>query len=387
MHNANLDNAKKHNAKEIVKMSPFKYGCTVSDEFFCPRPELEKRLFEHIRSGQHVAVVGPRRTGKSSLVLETVRRAKGFALYHVDFLDVRSRAELCKRMVTALSRLESSDSWLSRMMRMLVRLRPTLSIDPRDGSPTVSIDTKEAAALGSLDCILDALVAQTARRKVCVVFDEFQDIMDTEDGENVLAILRSRIQLDSNTPYIFLGSVRHRMLDIFLDSHSPFYHGAALFEVGNIAADDFYSFLRRRFATGRRAFPREAFDAIAMSVHNTPGYIQEVCDALWQASNAGDAISAADIGKAIDVIFAREGEHFSFAIRQLTAIQVQVLTAISVRGGREIYSGDFLAAAGMRSTASVKRALSRLIEEGLVYFAGGEYRIDNPFFAEWVKRR
>ena len=25
-------------------MSPFKYGCTVSDEFFCPRPDLEKRL-------------------------------------------------------------------------------------------------------------------------------------------------------------------------------------------------------------------------------------------------------------------------------------------------------------------------------------------------------
>ena len=40
-----------------------------------------------------------------------------------------------------------------------------------------------------------------------------------------------------------------------------------------------------------------------------------------------------------------------------------------------------------KSTASVKRALSRLIEEGLVYFDGGEYKIDNPFFAEWVKRR
>ncbi len=91
-------------------MSPFKYGCTVSDEFFCPRPELERRLAEHIKSGQHVAVVGPRRTGKSSLVLETVRKAKGVALFHVDFLDVRSRAEMCKRMVTSLSRLESSDS-------------------------------------------------------------------------------------------------------------------------------------------------------------------------------------------------------------------------------------------------------------------------------------
>ena len=71
----------------------------------------------------------------------------------------------------------------------------------------------------------------------------------------------------------------------------------------------------------------------------------------------------------------------------MTALQTQVLTAISVRGGREIYSGEFLAAASMKSTASVKRAVSRLVDEGLVYFADGEFRIDNPFFAEWVKRR
>ena len=153
-------------------MSPFKYGCTVSDEFFCPRPDLEKRLAGHIKSGQHVAVVGPRRTGKSSLVLETARKAKGYALFHVDFLDVRSRAEMCKRLVASLARLESSDSWISKTMKALVRLRPMLSIDPRDGSPTISIDAREASALGSLDCILDALVAQTAKRKVCAVFDE-----------------------------------------------------------------------------------------------------------------------------------------------------------------------------------------------------------------------
>ena len=368
-------------------MSPFKYGCTVSDEFFCPRPELERRLAEHIKSGQHVAVVGPRRTGKSSLVLETVRKAKGVALFHVDFLDVRSRAEMCKRMVASLSRLESSDSWLSKMMKNLVRLRPTLSIDPRDGSPTVSIDAREAAELGSLDSVLDALVAQTARRRICVVFDEFQDVMDIDDGENALAILRSRIQLDTNTPYIFLGSVRHRMLDIFLNSRSPFYHGASLFDVGDIAVDDFYKFLCGRFATGRRIFPRKSFDAIAAAVRNTPGYIQEVCDALWQASAKGDVLSTGDIEKALAVIFAREGEHFSFAVKQLTALQVQVLTAISVRGGREIFSGDFLSAANVKSVASVKRAVTRLIDEGLVYFADGEYRVDNPFFAEWVKRR
>ena len=101
----------------------------------------------------------------------------------------------------------------------------------------------------------------------------------------------------------------------------------------------------------------------------------------------GDTISKSDIRKALEVIFAREGEHFSFAIKQLTALQVQILTAIARRGGKEIYSGDFLNFSGVKSTASVRRAMSRLVDEGLVYSIDGEWTIDNPFFAEWIRRR
>ena len=38
-------------------MSPFKYGCTVSDEFFCPRPDLEKRLADASRLGFSACVL------------------------------------------------------------------------------------------------------------------------------------------------------------------------------------------------------------------------------------------------------------------------------------------------------------------------------------------
>ena len=56
-------------------MSPFQYGCTVSDEFFCPRPNLERRLAEHIKSGQHVAVVA----GAKNFFFYPLARRGGFA--------------------------------------------------------------------------------------------------------------------------------------------------------------------------------------------------------------------------------------------------------------------------------------------------------------------
>ena len=188
-------------------MNPFKYGCTVNGDFLCPRPALEKELASRIESGQNVVMQGDRRTGKTSLVLETVRHMKNIALFHADFLCVRDQADVCRRLVAALARIEDSENWITKTIRMLAHLRPTVSIDPSSGSPTVTVDARVAAEPATLDSVLDVLLAQTKRRKTCVLLDEFQDILDIDDGERTLAVLRSRIQLDSNTPYIFLGSI------------------------------------------------------------------------------------------------------------------------------------------------------------------------------------
>ena len=55
-------------------MNPFKYGCVVDGEFFCPRPELERQLRAFAESGQNVVVQGERRMGKTSLIKHTEAR-------------------------------------------------------------------------------------------------------------------------------------------------------------------------------------------------------------------------------------------------------------------------------------------------------------------------
>ena len=368
-------------------MNPFKYGCTVNGDFFCPRPALEKELASRIESGQNVVMQGDRRTGKTSLVLETVRHMTGIALFHADFLCVRDQADVCRRLVAALARLEDSESWITKTIRMLAHLRPTVSIDPSSGTPTVTVDPRVAAEPATLDAVLDVLLAQTKRRKTCVLLDEFQDILDIDDGERTLAVLRSRIQLDSNTPYIFLGSIRNKMAEIFFKYSSPFYHSAAAFKVGNIDPDEFFAFIKKRFATGGRKLTRAMFDAIARTARDTPGFIQELCDALWQMSNSGATLKESDIQEALAIIFAREHDHFTFAIKQLTAQQTRVLRTIAERGGKEIFSGAFLDAAQVYNAASVKKAVAKLERENIIYNYDGEYRFGSPFFCEWILRQ
>ena len=53
-------------------MSPFKYGCIVENEYFCPRIKLERQLQQYARDGQNLVIQGERRIGKTSLVKHAI---------------------------------------------------------------------------------------------------------------------------------------------------------------------------------------------------------------------------------------------------------------------------------------------------------------------------
>ena len=113
---------------------------------------------------------------------------------------------------------------------------------------------------------------------------------------------------------------------------------------------------------------------------------RELCDAIWDCTRNGQAISEADVRKGLDVIFSRERDHYEIFIRRLTALQMRVLAAMASKGGQEVFSVGFLSAASVLNAASVKRAIDRLVSDGLVFYNDREYRFVNPFFREWLKR-
>ena len=85
-------------------MNPCKYGCVVAGENYCRRPELQRQLSELVKSGQNVVVQGPRRMGKTSLVVETVKSLRGVTLLYVDLFSVRSVGEFCRKVVSATAK-------------------------------------------------------------------------------------------------------------------------------------------------------------------------------------------------------------------------------------------------------------------------------------------
>ena len=365
-------------------MNPFKYGCIVAGDFFCPRPLLEKELRRLVESGQNVVIQGERRMGKTSLVCEAVRKAKGWKLLYVDLLGIRSISDFCRKVTSSVSSLNRKRNFLVRVADLIHRLRPTLTIDTLTGSPTISIDATASSTPDSLDDILDMVAALAREERLCVVFDEFQDILNVENANGILATMRGKIQFQPETPYIFLGSVRNKMSEMFTNSRSPFYKSAALFDIGRIDDADFKAFLSRRFKTGSRIVSDEILNRILDIADRVSGDVQELCDALWATTGKGTAISESDIPIALDLVFAREAKAYAPIVARLTDIQMRVLRGIASLGGRQTLSKDFLRQTGVSNAGSVRKSILRMVELYVLYAREDGYKLSNPFFGAWL---
>ena len=367
-------------------MNPFKYGCVVAGENYCRRPELQRQLGELVKSGQNVVVQGPRRMGKTSLVVETVNSLRGIALLYVDLFSVKSVGDFCRKVVAATAKC-GKRSFLERTAELVKSLRPVFTVDRDTGAPTISVDLKAARNVESVEEVMDMIASHSAAKRFCVVFDEFQDVLDIPEADAVLASLRSKIQFLPDTPFIFLGSVRNRMRDIFDSPRSPFFKSAISFGVERIEESAMTDFLIGRFRAGNRSIDRETVGKILATADYISGDIQELCETTWLVTGDGHRISAGDVAKGLEAVFARESRAFISTFGKLTAVQASVLKGLADPDHCKVFSGEFLETYGIRNVGSVSKALKRLIRDEIIYEFNGEYLFENPFFREWVRSR
>ena len=367
-------------------MNPFKYGCVVAGENYCRRPELQRQLSELLKSGQNVVVQGPRRMGKTSLVIETVKSLRGTTLLYVDLFSVKSVGDICRKVVAATAKC-GKRPFLERTAELVRNLRPVFTVDRDTGAPTLSVDVRAARSVESVEEVMDMIASHARTKRLCVVLDEFQDVLDIPEAEAVLASLRSKIQFLPDTPFVFLGSVRNRMHDIFDSPRSPFFKSAISFGVERIEESAMTDFLIRRFAAGNRRIDRKTAGRILAAADFISGDIQELCETTWLVTGEGGSISEGDVAKGIEAVFARESRAFISTFGKLTAVQANVLRGLAEPNHCKVFSGEFLEAYGIRNVGSVSKALKRLVSDEIIYEFNGEYHIENPCFREWVRRR
>jgi hypothetical protein len=364
-------------------MKPFKYGCVVSGDNFCPRPELERQLREFAATGQNLVIHGARRMGKTSLVKHAIGGMRGMRMIYIDLYYVKSLREFCARAMKGIAKASGDLPFLKKALQFAFRLRPALAIDPRDGSTTITVDSKAAAEPDSLGAVMETLEKLAAGGRTCVVFDEFQDILKLDNAMGILAEMRGAIQFQENTPYFFTGSVRNDMMRIFDDMDSPFYKSALPFAVDAIDPVAFGRFIEKRFKGGGRKIAAPAIARILAFADGVSGDVQELCETLWETTEAGDEITENRFPAAFDLVFSRELGGYEAIVDRLTPGQMTVLRALAESPEASVYSHAFTSRVGM-AASSVQRTMRKLTAARLVYVRQGAYRFSNPFFREWL---
>lgn len=368
-------------------MNPFRFGEVVTGEDFCPRPDVSKRLREHLEAGHKVVVLGERRTGKTSLIHETVRKMRGTRLVYAQMWAVKSIEDIASRLLRALSTTQIKESsFLERVARTLAHLRPRIDFDPNTGQPSVTVTPGTRLEPSGLHGVFDFIEELSRQHPLVMALDEFQDVALLDDASSILGEIRGRIQTQSRVPYVFAGSIRHEMDRIFRDPASPFYKSLRVIEVEGLNRFVFQRFLDKRFSRGERRVDRVAYDRIFEISQDSPSDVQQFCAAIWETSREGDRIDENRLADVLTYIFATERKGYEAQIKPLTGIQVHCLKALARVGGEHPQSKAFLQEAGVDLPATVRRAVTRLVDLEIIAGADQDHRFLDPFLKQWVLR-
>lgn len=365
-------------------MNPFKYGMVVSGKDFCGRKALLKQICNHIISSQRVVILGERRVGKTSAVYEAIHRCKNVRFLYVDLLGIKSIDGMCRRILKAIVVQEQKKGWFEKIFKTLAHLRPSISVDPITSLPTVSFDSSIELAADSIPEVFNLMGSLFKKQIFVVVFDEFQDILNLADAHEALALLRGEIQFQSKISFIFVGSIRHKMEEIFTNHDSPFFKSAITFVVDTLPHKEFSKFLKNKFSKGHREVDDMVLEKVFQISENIPGDIQQLCGAMWEITTEKEMINVDKLKDAIELIFAREQKSYESYIRLLTNIQLKVLTAVAKQGGKQIFSAAFMKPSGFTNPSTVRRAVNRLLQLSILFESSGAYRFVNPFFRAWI---
>lgn len=370
-------------------VNPFSLGI-VQGEAFCDREQECRDLGSHAKSGDNVVMISPRRFGKSSLLVRLLGnlREEGFATAYIDLFPVSTEQEVVERIARGIlsgigAGADPARFW-ERVKQLFSRIVPVLEATPDGFNISVKFDRETSTEI-LLDDIMKGLHSYLAKRDLnaCIALDEFQEVTELKGAKKIEGILRSHIQFHESISYMFVGSRRRIMRDIFMDRTRPFYKSAYLYELKEIPKEEFVPYISRRFSGSGKSITSESGGRIYDLVRGYPYYVQKLASIAWQLADT--VCDDETIRQAYSSLLMEESLYFDGPWSSLTQVQKMVMKAIAKEPVSALYARDYLARYRL-SVGGAQRALKSLIRRDLVEkdAVSGKYRLTDPVMADWL---
>ena len=370
--------------------NPFIISGYVSPEYFCDREKETLELTNSLLHGRNSVLVSPRRMGKTGLIEHCFGQYAVRKNHYTFFVDIYATSTL-KEFVYMLGKQifdtlkPKGKKFVDQFFTIISSLRAAFKLDPLTGQPIFDMGIGEIKhPQTSLEEIFSYL--ESAEKRCIVAIDEFQQIASYPE-KNVEAILRTHIQRCKNTNFVFAGSQRHIMHQIFFSASKPFYQSASMLSLSPIAYPSYNEFVKKFFKRGGKNLSQECVQMIYRLLEGHTWYLQVMFNRLYEQLEVGEEMTSDMVNQMIDSIMASHKTVYQGMLSMLSERQKELLFAIGKEGkAAEITSTAFIQKHGLFSASSVQSSARQLLEKELITREGNVYQIYDRFFGFWIAK-
>lgn len=374
-----------------LPVNPFKFGDPVEGDYYLSRPDLENFVSQFLINRIHVVLIGPRRFGKTSFLLNLLNKLNesSHSYVFVDIFNITSHKDFLNQMLRALRTRGSWFDSLKSKLKSLGNVRPRIStqVDAHTGSQSfdLTLDPITSSENDIKEMIQDVFSALSKLGKGLIfAIDEFQKITEIDDGGWLEATLRTHMQQLRNTSFIFTGSRRSVIYDMLNNPSRPLYKFCQSIEFPAFG-DEFTDWVLQRFSNVGIKCESGAIEHLRKLVQDTPNYVQMVCFHLVALGK--NQITVEEVNNALKIVVQQYAYAYQTLLSSLTPTQQRTLR-LAAKEGKQIFAKELLSKYEISSGAALSSAIKSLKDKEILDEEGagrGTVIFDDPLFAIWLR--
>ena len=369
-------------------VNPFVVTGKIEPKYFCDRVVESARLVKSITNSNNLVLISPRRMGKTGLIRFCYDKEEIRDNYYCFFIDILHTTGL-REFIHLLGKeiyetLQPRSKKMAKLfLQTLKSINGKFGFDISTGLPDFSI------ALGDIEqptYVLEEIFKylESADKPCIVAIDEFQQIAKYPE-KNVEALLRSHIQKSGNCHFIYAGSERHMMQQMFLSSKHPFYRSADMLELKEIAREVYIPFVVKNFKKFGKSITEEIVGAVYDFFRGHTFYIQKTFNESFADTPEGGSCTMEIVRTAITALIDSYDTIFREILSNIPEKQKELLYAVALDGeASAITSAAFIRKHSLSSASSVQSAVKKLLEKDLITENGKIYAVSDKFLGIWI---
>ncbi len=369
-------------------MNPFILSTYLSPEYFCDRNTETSKLLAAMENNRNTTLISSRRMGKSGLLQHLnykMKDSKEFIYLYFDIMTTSNASEFIKLFADSLFRTHNTklETIYKTLSKVFSAFKPSFSFNSITGESKFNIEISNSnESESSLKAIFEYI--NSSKKRFIVAIDEFQQIVNYPE-KNFEAVLRSNIQFLNNAVFIFSGSSKELLSNMFMNKKRPFYMSSEIMYLNKISKENYSEFIIDKFAKANIEINIETVDYLLSLVNTHTYYVQLLCNKLY--SEGLKTISEVDINSIYSKILDENKYYFESYKNILTDYQWKLLQSIAREHSvSEITSKDFIYNHKLGSTSSVATAAKALVKKEILIKEDGKYMLNDLLFSSWLAR-